>query len=303
MRRLTALLFTLSLALVPAIAFAQGDGPRVHTPAPVGIHVPSLTWMDVASNQNFADDILIPGGGLEGTIWALNYNHMFALGDRFAELWVTGIGGDLDGFVVDDNGRRVDTTDSGISDPYVALRVGLFGAPALSPADFVAHRYGFSLYGLIGLTLPWGDYRQSSPLNLGTNRWSLRLGTPMTWDFGGDRRTWLELHPSIYLYGDNDEPFRAEQREQDPLLAVESHLSHNFTAKFWASLDLRYRYGGETTTDGVDDDNRINQWGGGFSLGYQFTSALSGFFGYGEIFAERDGSDSEMWRARLIYAF
>ena len=41
----------------------------------------------------------------------------------------------------------------------------------------------------------------------------------------------------------------------------------NFTPKLWASLDLRYQYGGETTTDGVKDDNRIKQLGGGVALG------------------------------------
>jgi hypothetical protein len=42
--------------------------------------------------------------------------------------------------------------------------------------------------------------------------------------------------------------------EQDPLFVVESHLLHNFNPKLWGSIDLRYRYGGETTTDGVANE-------------------------------------------------
>jgi len=83
---------------------------------------------------------------------------------------------------------------------------------------------------------------------------------------------------------------------------IESHLSQNFTKKMWASLDLRYQRGGETTTDGVPDDNRMNQWGGGASLGYTFNRAWSSFAGYGRIFGGSD-ANGEMWRARLIFIF
>lgn len=114
-------------------------------------------------------------------------------------------------------------------------------------------------------------------MNPGTNRWSLRLGLPMVLPFGqAPTPTYLEINPNVYFYGDNDDPFGADSREQDPLFVLESHLTHNFTPRLWAGIDLRYQNGGETTTDGVVDDNRINQLGGGVSLGYQFTRSFSG---------------------------
>jgi hypothetical protein len=257
--------------------------------------------MDMESNTNFAGDILIPGAGIKADIYVLNYNRFFSIKGRLAEVWVTGIGGRLDGFVENPKGSSINISNSGVSDPYVAMRVGLKGAPALAPADFVKHRQEFAIYALAGLSLPWGEYSQADPLNLGTNRWSLRLGLPMTVPFGAGSRTWLEIHPNVNFFGDNDEPFQAAHRSQDPLYVTETHLSHNFTAKFWMSLDLRYQYGGETTTDGLADDNRTNQWGGGASAGYSFTPKISGFIGYGDVFSERDGSSAKMWRARLIY--
>lgn len=60
------------------------------------------------------------------------------------------------------------------------------------------------------------------------------------------------------------------ERSQDPLFVTESHLTHNLTPKFWVGGDLRYQYGGETTTDGVKDDDRANALGGGFGVGYEF---------------------------------
>ena len=70
----------------------------------------------------------------------------------------------------------------------------------------------------------------------------------------------------------------------------------------WASLDLRYQNGGETTTDGTRDDNRMNQRGGGASLGYSLSSAWSGFLGYGKIFGGSE-ANGHMRRLRLIHLF
>lgn len=291
------------LILFAGEAYAQGDGPRVYLPAPTGISPVSLTYMNMDSNFNFAGNILIPDGGVTANIWALNYNHFFGIGSRLAELWVTGIGGTVDGFVTLENDSSVSASASGISDPYVAMRVGLIGAPALDPKAFVQHKHGFSLYALAGISLPWGEYDPSSALNLGTNRWSLRLGLPMVIPFGEHGATWLEIHPNMYLFGDNDQPFGASSRSQDPLYVIENHLSQNFTRKFWASLDLRYQQGGETTTDSVPDGNRMNQWGGGATVGYTFSRAWSGFLGYGRIFGGDGDANGTMWRARLIFVF
>lgn len=301
--QLGCLLF-LSFILLPGFTLAQGEGPRVYPPAPVGTNVLSVTWMDLESNMNFAGNILIPEADISSTIFALNYNRYFAIGDRLAELWATGIGGNIDG--------TLDTTAvgsqsfkvSGIADPYFALRIGLKGAPALDPLAFSKTPLGFQIYALAGVSIPLGDYKQSRPLNLGTNRWSLRLGLPMVMPVGeAGSSTMLEIHPNVYFYTNNDEPYRADTRSQSALYVVESHLTHNFTPKFWAGVDLRYQYGGETTTDHVKDDNKVNRWGGGLSAGYTFARSWKGFIGYGEVINESDNSKMDMWRARLIWLY
>jgi hypothetical protein len=302
--RLGCLVLFLLYLIFPASALAQGEGPRVYMPAPVGTNVLSATWMDLESNMNFAGSILIPNADIQSTAVALNYNRYFALGDRLAEIWVTGIGGEISG-TADTAPIGTRSTDvSGIADPYFAIRVGLKGAPALKPAEFVETPQKFQIFALAGISMPWGDYEQNRPLNLGTNRWSLRLGLPMTMPLGKKPgSTWLEIHPNVYIYGDNDEPFRAMTRSQDPMYVLESHLTHNFTPKFWAGLDLRYQNGGETTTDGLKDDNKVNRLGGGISAGYTFSRSWSGFVSYGEVISETDNSKLNMWRARLIWAF
>jgi hypothetical protein len=182
--------------------------------------------------------------------------------------------------------------------------VGLVGAPALGLDEFMRTPQEFQLYALVGANLPLGEYSSSQPLNLGTNRWAFRLGAPVVIPFASPAsRTALEVVPSLYLYTDNDDPFRADLREQDPLFVVESHLTRNFTERLWAGLDLRYQTGGATTTDGVSDRNRITSLAGGGTVGFQIAPFVQVFGGYGGIFVEDDGSRGEMWRFRGVLLF
>jgi hypothetical protein len=312
---LVGLLLMILTLLAAQGATAQGEGPRVYLLSPVDLNALSLTWMDLSSNFNFSQTILIEDADIESEVLALNYNRFFSLSGRFAEIWVTGIWGSVRGdiqvgpdpppIVPFPPGSWVTfPKESGLADPYVAMRIGLIGAPALELPQFMQHRQGFQLYALAGASPPLGDYEGDRSINLGTNRWAFRLGLPMVVPFGSPAsRTALEIHPNIYLFTDNDDPYRADRREQDPLFVVESHLSRNFTPKLWGSIDLRYRTGGETTTDSVSDDNRVGQLGGGLSLGYQITQSVQAFVSYGEILAKNDDSEGDMFRVRLIWAF
>ena len=302
--RLTVLFLLMCFLLLPGKLLAQGEGPRVYLPAPTGTNVLSATWMDMKSNMNFAGNIYIPGAEISSTVYALNYNRYFSMAGRLAEIWATGIAGNVSGKAYTAPFDTRSSGTSGMGDPYVALRVGLTGAPALKPADFMKTPPGFQLYALVGISLPWGEYNQNTPLNLGTNRWALRLGLPMTIPLGKKPGVnWLEIHPNVYFYGDNDEPFRADTRSQAALYVLESHLTHNFTPKFWAGIDLRYQNGGETTTDGIRDDNKVDRLGGGISVGYAFSRSWNGFISYGDVITESDNSKMNMWRARLIWLF
>ena len=62
------------------------------------------------------------------------------------------------------------------------------------------------------------------------------------WAEGAETKptTWLEIFPSIQLYTANNDPARGsftEKVEQDPMLIIESHLTHNFTKKLWVGVE------------------------------------------------------------------
>lgn len=295
--------------LAPSGARAQGDGPRSQVPMPLGTNVLVPTWLDLSMNSDFSQSILLVDADVDAGIFLGIYLRSFSIAGRYAQIWVVPNWGELDAQVevARDGGGSItrSVSESGFGDPYFALKVGLVGAPGLKLPEFMKHKPTFQLYAYGGVFAPIGDYDSDRLLNLGTNRWALRLGLPMVVPLGNPKsQTYLEIHPGITLYDDNDDPTGgADLREQDPLLQVELHLSHNFTPKLWGSIGGRYRKGAETTTDGVADDNEQDVLGGEVTLGYAFTPHLGLQATYGEVLAENDGSKSDMLRLRMSYAF
>jgi hypothetical protein len=292
------------------VAGAQGDGPRSQTLLPVGMNFVVPTYLDLSGNYNFAGTILIPGADISSEVWVMTYTRAFAIGDRYAQVWINPIAGSIEGRGTTTNsgtGQPVSlhVSESGLGDALVSFKYGLIGTPALRLPEFAQRAQGFQLSAFTSVSLPIGDYSSDRQLNLGTNVWALRLGLPMVVPLGDPRSaTFLEIFPSITFYQDNKDPTGgADKREQDPLFVLESHLSRNFTPRFWASIDLRYRYGGETTTDDVADDNQDKTLGGGLSIGYAFTGMLSMQGSYGQVLNEGDGGELEMVRLKMAVMF
>jgi hypothetical protein len=304
----------LACAAMSGTAQAQGDGPRAWLFAPDGLNAVSFTWMDLSSNYNFAGDILIPGADLDANVEALSYTRFFGIGGRFAQVQAVGIFGGLGGEVTLGPGSPLPGFPPGVyrtrrfrgfSDPTLTFRLGLAGAPALKLPEFVKHKQGFQLYGLVQVGVPIGEYETTQLVNLGTNRWAIRLGPTMVVPFrGGATPTYLEIVPTVSFFTRNDDPVgEAAERTQEPQFITESHLTHNLTPKFWVGGDFRYQYGGETTTDGVKDNNRANALGAGVTMGYQILRPLSVFGGWSQVIAESDGSRGTMWRVRMALVF
>lgn len=304
------LVFVAVALAAPTFGFAQGDGPRSWLPAPVGTNVVVPMYLHFESNFNFQQTILVKDADIASDVGVVTYFHLFSLRGRLSEFRVTGVWGSV-GATVNPENASISVSEieiprqSGVADPVFSLTVGLFGAPALEPETFMRTPQKFQGYLLIGAAPPLGSYDSDRAFNLGTNRWAIRLGLPLVVPLASAAsRTNLEITPSVMLYTDNTDPFgEAELREQEPTLVVEWHLSRNFTPKLWGSLDLRGQWGGETTTDGVSDDNRLAQLGGGVTLGYQLTSSLSAYGSFGGIFLKDDDSRGTMIRFQAAYVF
>jgi hypothetical protein len=289
---------------------AQGDGPRSQLLLPVGVNVIVPTYLNLSGNYNFAESILVQDADITSDVFVLTYTRAFSLAGRYAQVWVNPIFGKVEGsgsVVHPSTGNTIsfESDVSGFGDLLVNFKVGLIGAPALKLPDFATQPQTFQLSAFGSLSAPIGEYDSKSPLNLGTNVWFFRVGAPMVLPFKVlDRPAFFEFFPSVAFYTDNEDPtFGADLREQDPLFMIESHLTYNFTPKLWGGLDLRYRYGAETTTDGVFDNNTQDVLGGGVSIGYSFHPAVSIQASYGQVISEKDGSELDMIRLKMAFMF
>jgi hypothetical protein len=288
---------------------AQGDGPHNLPLIPINTNIFSPQMLALEGNFNPSGSTLIPGADVNVIAVPITYIRTFALGDRFGRLFVTLPVGTLDASaeIFDPVGgrlREIDRRRSGVMDTVVAMHVGLVGAPALKPVEYIKHPKSFQMVAIGGVTIPASTYESDRLINLGTNRWSFRLGVGTVVPFGESKRTALETANSVYFFTDNgDVSGPAEERSQGPVYVLENHLTHNFTPKFWSSLDARYQYGGTTTTDGRDDDNLTNVLGGGFSLGYQFTPHFGSWVSFGTILAKKGEAEETLFRFQVAYSF
>src|SRR6185436_9953942 len=144
-------------------------------------------------------------------------------------------------------GQGRDRQIFGLADPLLRVSVNVYGAPALSMADFPTYQQDVIVGVGLQVTAPLGQYDSTKLLNVGTNRWSFKpeLGVSKAWG-----PLILELIPAITFFTRNDDFLGGKTLEQDPIYSVQGHLIYEFFPAFWAAFDATYYAGGRTTIDG-----------------------------------------------------
>ncbi|HEY6548118.1 MAG TPA: transporter, partial [Vicinamibacteria bacterium] len=182
---------------------------------------------------------------------AVLYGRTFGLAGRSASVGVglPYVWGSVQGEVAEEF-RRI--TRSGLADARLRLAVNLLGGPALEPLEFAQRRPRTTLGTSLTLQAPTGQYDPSKLINLGSNRWSLKpeLGLSHPWG-----RLYLEVYAGAWLFTDNDDFFGGQHRQQDPIGALQLHVSYSFRPRLWVAGDATFYRGGGTTVAGVAKDD------------------------------------------------
>jgi hypothetical protein len=288
---------TMAAAATPALAV--DDGPRAYFPLPAGTNVINVIGLFESSNSSLDPATAIKGANLDLNVGVLQYTRTLNIGGQSAALVAALPFGEVSGEATLEGplgnlSQTFETSSSGIGDLNLGAIIGLVGSPALTREQFVQHKPGFSMGAMLWVTAPTGAYDPDKLINFGTNRWAIRLGAPLGWAIGGSylspNLTTIEFVPSVTFFTVNEDPFRADRRTQSALFRLESHITHNFSRAFWASIDLTANSGGATQTDGIDDDNNKTWAGAGISLGMNFSPALGAYVTYGSIYAGNDAA-------------
>jgi hypothetical protein len=245
-------------------------------------------WNHLPINQNFVtanfartdgdiaiDPVLrIENASVELDTWLFGYIRTFELLDRTARVEVRQAwqDGTWDGVV---DGIPTTITRKGASDTFARFAVNLVGPPPLAGKAYADYRAATDVETIVGaalsMQLPTGQYLEDKLINLGGNRFTFspQLGVRQqyyNWSF--------EATGMARLHTDNTSFFNGMRRQQDPSYTATGNVEYKFQSGIWASAGAGIAVGGQSTVNGVEKDDRREDFGWSVSAGFPVARSL-----------------------------
>jgi hypothetical protein len=227
---------------------AQELEPRAYTAAPTGVN-----FLVVAAGRSTGGVVMdpsLPVDDVDATVdsLALGLGRTIDLFGRSALLLavVPYAWGDVSGNVGEE-ARQI--SRSGLADPRLKLSVNLVGGRALTPREF-ARAPRSTIVGIsLAVAPPLGQYTGTKLINLGANRWAFKPEVGVSRALG---RWTIEGYSGVVLFTTNREFYTgASVRTQQPVVALQAHVSYTLRRQLWAAFDATWYSGGTTTVDGT----------------------------------------------------
>jgi hypothetical protein len=246
-RRLAWSVAIVSVAIGAASARAQELEPRAYSPNPTGANFVLMAYGRTSGDVEFDPSVPLTDVSARVNQTALFYGRTFGLFGRAASAAVQlpYAWGTVEGNVFEE---RRSVYRSGLADLRLRLTANLIGGPALALGEFAQRRPRTTLGASVLVLAPTGQYDPSKLVNIGTNRWTLKPELGLSHPAG---RWFVELYGGVWLFADNTDFFGGSRKAQDPLVALQAHLSYNFRPRLWLAGDATFYTGGTTTVDGV----------------------------------------------------
>jgi len=244
-----ALLLCLYLCWRP-LAAAQDLAPRAYVITPLHANAVTLTWSFYKGGFDFNGAVPITGATGTYNVPVLSYYHALSFFGRSANVTVVlpyGVGT----FTGDVLGQNRSVYRSGLLDLTVRFSANLKGGPAMLPQQFVKWKQKTIIGASLKIVAPTGQYDPTKIVNWGINRWAFKpeVGYSRRW------RHWLlDGYGGVWFYTTNPTYYSIptpEPQTQDPIGSFEGHLSYDFKARAWASLDGNFWWGGVTALNGI----------------------------------------------------
>ncbi|MCU7835648.1 MAG: transporter [gamma proteobacterium symbiont of Taylorina sp.] len=150
-------------------------------------------------------------------------------------------------------GQLKERNVSGLIDPRFRFSVNFYGAPAQSLKEFTSYQQDLIIGASVQISAPLGHYDKDKLVNLGSNRWYIKpdIGISKVWG-----PLAVEFSTGVFIFSKNDDYFGGKTLEQDPIYTTQMHLTYHFSRGIWGALSSTYDYGGRTTVDGIENDDR-----------------------------------------------
>lgn len=229
-------------------AAGQELEPRAYSPSPVG-----TTFVVVTATRSTGGVFTDPSAPLtdveaEVGVLGLGVGHSLALFGKSA--LVLGLlpfaWGDASGNVGEE---RREASRRGLADPRVKLSLILAGSRPMTGAEFARRRRGPIVGTSVTVVAPLGQYESTKLVNLGSHRWSLKPEVGVSLPFG---RWTVDTYAGVWLFTDNDAYFPGSaHRQQDPVVAVQGHVSYTLGRRAWLAVNGTWYGGGRLTVNGA----------------------------------------------------
>jgi hypothetical protein len=241
---------------------AQDLAPRAYVITP--LHANAVTVTESFYNGSINFNGALPVSDATGTYNtpSLAYYHSFAFFGRSANVLAAlpyGIG-NFQGTV---NGAGSNLYRSGLIDSVFRFTVNLKGGPAMPVQQFVKWKQKVLLGAGLKIIVPTGQYDPTKLINWGTNRWSFKpeLGYSQRWG------NWvLDGYFGVWFFTTNNDFWSrniyyagTRSQSQQPIGALEGHLSYDLKPRLWASIDGNFWFGGTTSINGIQNPITLEQ--------------------------------------------
>jgi hypothetical protein len=238
--------------MVGGEVLAQSLEPRAYTNVPVGMNFFIAGFVYSTGGLATDPDLPIKDAHLRVRAPVLAYARSLDAWGKSAKFDAIVPGGCLDGSA-EVNGA-VQTRDvCGLIDPAFRFSMNFYGAPALSLKEFANYRQDVIVGASLQVIAPLGQYDPTRLVNLGTNRWTFRPEIGVSKSFGALS---VELALDTSIFTTNHEFFGGKVREQNPMYSAQAHVVYQFSNRVWAAVNGTFYTGGETTINGVKQDDR-----------------------------------------------
>jgi hypothetical protein len=169
--------------------------------------------------------------------------------------------GDISGKVFEE-ARSI--TRSGLADSRYKLSMNLAGNPAMRAREYAKAPRKTIVGASLTVVAPSGQYDDAKLINLGTNRWAIKpeIGVAVPrghWDVDAYLGVWLLTDNADYFPG-------GQRRSQDPVVALQGHVSYTFKPRLWLALDATWYRGGSATVGSAPPTTAMNNSRAGLTL-------------------------------------
>lgn len=286
-----AALATIALLAATPRARAQAIEPRALSPAPTGLNFAVVGYAETRGGISFDSAVPLTDPELKIQTVVMAYARTLDLWGKSAKFDVVVPMARLRGSALY-QGAPVERNVDGLLDPQARLSVILYGAQAMTPAQFRTYRQDLVVGASLQVSAPLGQYDDTRLINLGSHRWSIRPEIGVSKTVG----PWTaELKAAVTFYTDNNDFFGGGTRTQEPLYAGQANAIYNFGPGRWVSLDATYFTGGRTTLNRTVNNDLLKNWRLGATLALPLTAQQSLKFYASSGVSARTGNNFDLF--------